>query len=202
MYARRGGRVGAYGQCGQRHGEDIPALRVGLMVGIGGGIPNLAKGIDIRLGDIVTLAQLQARHGMRASKVSDYINDCKAPHNKRKPRKNRIPVTHYGVIASGNQVVKDATVRDRLRDEFGALCVEVEAAGLVNDFPCLVIRGICDYADAHKNEGWHAYAAMTAASYAKEFLQYISPTQMKMERPLQDIVGKYNLSVRIMMQFC
>ena len=31
----------------------FPALRIGLMVGIGGGIPNLSKGIDIRLGDIV-----------------------------------------------------------------------------------------------------------------------------------------------------
>ena len=28
-------------------------LRFGLMVGIGGGIPNLKKGLDIRLGDIV-----------------------------------------------------------------------------------------------------------------------------------------------------
>ena len=99
-------------------------------------------------------------------------------------------MAHYGVIASGNQVVKDSTVRDRLRDEFDALCVEMEAAGLMNDFPCLVIRGICDYADIHKNDGWHAYAAMTAAAYAKEFLQYISPAQTKMERPLQDIVGK------------
>ena len=31
----------------------FPALRVRLMVGIGGGIPDLTKGIDIRLGDIV-----------------------------------------------------------------------------------------------------------------------------------------------------
>ena len=182
------------------------------MVGIGGGIPDLSKGIDIRLGDIVvskpektwggvvqydkgkaenggkfvvkgqlnqppalllqTLAQLRARHGMRPSKVSDYINeaiernpmmeetgftlpsesdcfycsvchkdiespaaDCEGFHTKRKQRKNNKPVVHYGVIASGNQVVKDAAVRDRLRDEFDALCVEMEAAGLMNEFP-------------------------------------------------------------------
>ena len=46
----------------------------------------------------------------------------------------------------------------------------MEAAGLMNSFPCLVIRGICDYADSHKNDRWQRYAAATAAAYAKEFL--------------------------------
>jgi nucleoside phosphorylase len=46
----------------------------------------------------------------------------------------------------------------------------MEAAGLMNSFPCLVIRGICDYADMHKNDAWQRYAAMAAAGFAKEFL--------------------------------
>ncbi|RYP21593.1 hypothetical protein DL767_009233 [Monosporascus sp. MG133] len=46
----------------------------------------------------------------------------------------------------------------------------MEAAGLMNDFPCLVMRGICDYGDSHKNDGWQRYAAAAAAAYAKEFL--------------------------------
>lgn len=49
----------------------------------------------------------------------------------------------------------------------------MEAAGLMNDFPCLVIRGICDYGDSHKNDRWQRYAAATAAAYAKEFLGII-----------------------------
>ena len=53
---------------------------------------------------------------------------------------------------------------------------EMEAAGLMNHFPCLVIRGVCDYADSHKNDAWYPYVAMTAAAYAKEFLYYASPT--------------------------
>lgn len=48
--------------------------------------------------------------------------------------------------------------------------MEMEAAGLMNDFPCLVIRGICDYADAHKNKEWQGYAAMAVAAYAKELV--------------------------------
>lgn len=65
--------------------------------------------------------------------------------------------------------------RDRIGQEFGALCVEMEAAGLMNDFPCIVIRGICDYADSHKDDMWQKYAALTAAAYTKELLLYISP---------------------------
>lgn len=61
----------------------------------------------------------------------------------------------YGTIASGNQVIKDAPTCDRLSKELGGvLCFEMEAAGLMNDFPCLVVRGICDYADSHKNKAW------------------------------------------------
>ena len=47
------------------------------------------------------------------------------------------------------------------------LCFKMEAAGLMDDFPCLVVRGICDYADSHKNKQWQGYAAATAAAYAK-----------------------------------
>jgi nucleoside phosphorylase len=54
----------------------------------------------------------------------------------------------------------------------------MEAAGLMDDFPCLVIRGICDYADSHKNKRWQPYAAATAAAYAKELLNVISATQV------------------------
>jgi nucleoside phosphorylase len=46
----------------------------------------------------------------------------------------------------------------------------MEGAGIVNSFPCLVIRGICDYADSHKNKIWQKYAAAVAAAYAKLLL--------------------------------
>ncbi|KAL3459200.1 nucleoside phosphorylase domain-containing protein [Aspergillus heterothallicus] len=80
------------------------------------------------------------------------------------------PAVHYGLIASGNRVVKNAMLRSRLCKELGAYCVEMEAAGLMNNYPCLVVRGICDYADSHKNKAWQGYAAATAAAFAKEIL--------------------------------
>ena len=98
---------------------------------------------------------------------------------------------HYGLIASGNQVIKDAEFRDELNDKLGGhvLCVEMEAAGLMNNFPCIVIRGICDYADSHKNKDWQEHAAAVAAAFAKEFLGYVQPSDVDGERTVKDILG-------------
>ncbi|KAM0493932.1 hypothetical protein ACHAP8_008956 [Fusarium lateritium] len=98
---------------------------------------------------------------------------CKGSHlNSRPDRATHFPEIHYGLIASGNRVLKDGSVRDRWAKEYGILCFEMEAAGVMNTFPCLVIRGICDYADSNKNKIWQHYAAATAAAYAKLLLQH------------------------------
>ncbi|KAF5544724.1 ankyrin protein [Fusarium mexicanum] len=82
---------------------------------------------------------------------------------------------HYGTVASGNTLMKDAAKRDELASRENILCFEMEAAGLMDGFRCLVIRGICDYSDAHKNDQWQGYAAMTAAVYAKQILGIVRP---------------------------
>ncbi|KAL3488654.1 hypothetical protein BJX62DRAFT_253120 [Aspergillus germanicus] len=83
------------------------------------------------------------------------------------------PCIHYGTIASGNFVVRDANFRDCWGSEGNILCFEMEAAGIMNTIPCLVIRGICDYSDSHKNNSFQNYAAAAAASYAKLLLSYV-----------------------------
>lgn len=97
---------------------------------------------------------------------------------KRQPRLSAAPRIHYGLIASGNSVMRDAKTRDKLRDKYDILCFEMEAAGIVDSFPCLVIRGICDYSDSHKSKAWQGYAAAAAAAYAKELLSVIVGTQI------------------------
>ncbi|KAJ5467196.1 Ankyrin repeat protein [Penicillium sp. IBT 31633x] len=77
-------------------------------------------------------------------------------------------VVHRGVIASGELVIKDAKKRDDLAQGYGVLCFEMEAAGALTDFPCMIIRGISDYCDSHKNDMWHGYAAAVAAAYARQ----------------------------------
>ncbi|KAL4860327.1 hypothetical protein BDV12DRAFT_205201 [Aspergillus spectabilis] len=98
------------------------------------------------------------------------------------------PAIYYGLVASANQVMKDALVRDQLAAENDILCFEMEAAGLMNQFPCLVIRGICDYSDTHKNKEWQGFAAMTAAAYAKDILHQIPPSSVEAEKKISDIL--------------
>ncbi|CZR49119.1 uncharacterized protein FPRO_12555 [Fusarium proliferatum ET1] len=98
------------------------------------------------------------------------------------------PAIHYGLIASSNKLMKDATIRDELAKK-GVLCFETEAAGVMNHFPCLVIRGICNYADTHKNDQWQGYAAMTAAAYAKDLLCQIHPNRAEAEAKISDVLS-------------
>ncbi|RGP69077.1 hypothetical protein FLONG3_7930 [Fusarium longipes] len=212
----------------------FPKIRIGLMVGIGGGVPTKA---DIRLGDIVVgvrvmqsdlgktvngtlqrtavpkipdssirtvISNLRARHELNCSRVPLILKDKMRKYpayclpdepdrlfqpsyshentasscdecdqsklQARKIRSSTNPVIHYGAIASGNQVMKDASCRDDIARELDVICFEMEAAGLMDIMPCLPIRGICDYSDSHKAKGWQRYAAATAAAYAYEFL--------------------------------
>ncbi|KAF7502641.1 hypothetical protein GJ744_005416 [Endocarpon pusillum] len=239
-------------------------LRVGLMVGIGGGIPSNAN--DIRLGDIVisyptgtcggvlqhdmgkigedgklirtgslsspSRLLLAAVNQMRAAELTSdplypsYIDkvvqkNARTRRNFSRPgpqcdrlfqiqyehpssaatcdgclaeweverheREDNEPQPHYGIIASGNTVINHGGTREQLQKDTGALCFEMEAAGLMLDFPCVVIRGICDYADSHKNKQWQGYAALAAASYTKELLGYVPRGQVSQEKLVTDI---------------
>jgi nucleoside phosphorylase len=99
------------------------------------------------------------------------------------------PAIHYGIVASANQLMKNAPLRDKFAKENGVLCFEMEAAGLMNHFPCLVIRGICDYSDTHKSKEWQGYAAMAAAAYAKDLLSRIPVNKLEAERRISDIIS-------------
>lgn len=234
--------------------NDFPSIRFGLLVGIGGGVPDEEEdGNDIRLGDVVvskptasfggvvqydlgkystgggfertgvlakpplliraSVETLAADHRIKGSRVPQYLSDmlqqfpameeeyshpgaqqdqlfqADYPHRggpncrncdkqrivTRDDRRNKNPKFYYGTIGSANTVIKDAGLREELRRALKIICVEMEAAGLMDSFPCLVIRGICDYADSHKNKKWQPYAAATAAAYMKELLSVIPP---------------------------
>ncbi|KAK7890413.1 hypothetical protein LTR67_008299 [Exophiala xenobiotica] len=245
------------------------AIRFGLLVGIGGGIPNLVRGVDIRLSDVVVsqpdgthggvvqydlrkslgdsvferkgslgspptvlltaLTNLQSRHQLYGNQISgtlskmiqrlprlvkvsymhpgpetdvlycsnveghqegNYCTKCQNGIIDREPREGHSPKVHYGVIASGDQLIKNEIQRDRLGLELGAICVEMEAAGLIDDFPCIAIRGICDYADTHKNDVWQNYAAATAAAFTKELLLSVEPAEVNTIKPATEVMSE------------
>jgi nucleoside phosphorylase len=253
--------------------SSLPHIRVGLLVGIGGGIARPDDGHDIRLGDIVVsqpqgttggiiqydlkkaisghkqerkdflsmppqvllqaLGSLQAEHELEESMVPGFLSampqksragnatkgnngyfhqgiendrlfkssyghiggqdcrDCDSTEEvERDMRDTTDPEIHYGIIASGNTLIKDAATRDKIVEDIGeeCICFEMEAAGLMNHFPCLVIRGICDYADSHKNDRWQRYASATAAAYGKELLSYVPVRGLRETRRALDVL--------------
>ncbi|RDA91555.1 hypothetical protein CP533_4340 [Ophiocordyceps camponoti-saundersi (nom. inval.)] len=103
------------------------------------------------------------------------------------------PSIHYGLVASSDTFMERADIRDMLAEELGVLCFEMEAAGLMNNFPCLVIRGICDYSDSNWTKAWRGYAAMTAAAYAKELIQFVSASQVEAEKGIGRLVDEVSM---------
>ncbi|KAF3389987.1 Ankyrin-3 [Talaromyces pinophilus] len=117
---------------------------------------------------------------------------CCGPDNAnlvmRSDRTDTAPKIHYGTIGSADQVMKDAILRDQWALKESILYFEMEAAGLMDTFPCLIIRGICDYADSHKTKAWQPYAAATAAAYTKELLLVIPGQGLAKLSPIKQIL--------------
>ncbi|KND90947.1 hypothetical protein TOPH_04366 [Tolypocladium ophioglossoides CBS 100239] len=81
------------------------------------------------------------------------------------------PEIFIGCVGSGNTVMKSGEDRDRIAAANGCIAFEMEGAGAWEEVPCIVVKGICDYADSHKNKKWQNFAAATAASVAKAMLE-------------------------------
>ncbi|CZR68592.1 uncharacterized protein PAC_18491 [Phialocephala subalpina] len=81
------------------------------------------------------------------------------------------PRIHFGLIASGDMVMKSGEDRDEIALREKVIGFEMEGAGVWDNFPCVVIKGVCDYADSHKNKKWQGYAAAAAAACMKAFLK-------------------------------
>lgn len=115
------------------------------------------------------------------SHVGDYESKCTACDDRELVQRGRrndddkdVFVYHQGRIATGNSVVMNAEKRDSISTLCdGALCIEMEAAGVEVNSRCLVIRGISDYADSHKSDLWRSYAAGKAVACARELLGII-----------------------------
>ncbi|KAF7166132.1 hypothetical protein CNMCM5623_010009 [Aspergillus felis] len=133
-----------------------------------------------------TFCQSQSNHYIGREGASDSSTEQSATMSPK------ACTVHYGLIASGNKVIKDGRLRDKLAREHGILCFEMEAAGLMDNFPCLVIRGISDYADSHKTKRWQGYASLTAAAYTKELLGVIH-TQQVVETPMITSAGESHM---------
>ncbi|KAF5542296.1 kinesin light chain [Fusarium napiforme] len=86
------------------------------------------------------------------------------------------PAVHFGLMASADTVMKSGEDRDHIASAEDVIAFEMEGAGVWDSFPCIIIKGGCDYADSHKSKIWQRYAAATAAACAKAFLGFWTPS--------------------------
>ncbi|KAI1413401.1 hypothetical protein F5Y13DRAFT_29442 [Hypoxylon sp. FL1857] len=108
---------------------------------------------------------------------------------------NHQAVVHFGLIASCDKVLKSGQDRETLFREEAVIGFEMEGAGVWDNFPCVVIKGACDYADSHKTKAWQRYAAATAAACMKAFLDSWVPSSSgqpvgTFDRPLTSLYQK------------
>ncbi|KAL3465651.1 hypothetical protein BJX64DRAFT_252236 [Aspergillus heterothallicus] len=108
--------------------------------------------------------------------------DKKRVYRCRHGIENCSPTIHIGKIASGDTVLKSGEIRDYLVQSEGVIGFDMEGAGFWGTVPCIIIKGVCDYADSHKSKAWQAYAAQTGAAAAKAFMEYWVPTARKKPR--------------------
>ena len=88
-------------------------------------------------------------------------------------------LVYYGQIASVDQAVDDAELRDDIASQDDAWCIEQDAAILTDTIPSIHVRGIATFCDSHSNQRWIPYAQATATAYAKEFLGEMDPADVK-----------------------
>ncbi|KAL2835584.1 hypothetical protein BJY01DRAFT_259136 [Aspergillus pseudoustus] len=87
----------------------------------------------------------------------------------------QVPLIFLGTIGSADTVMKSAEERDRIASQHGLIAFEMEGAGIWDETPCIIVKGVCDYADSHKNKNWQDFAAATAASATKALLDFYVP---------------------------
>ncbi|KAJ5667464.1 hypothetical protein N7507_003328 [Penicillium longicatenatum] len=81
------------------------------------------------------------------------------------------PEIFIGRVASGDTVMKSGEHRDKVAKQYDVIAFEMEGAGVCDELPCIVVKGICDYADSHKSKAWQPFAAATAAAVLKAILR-------------------------------
>lgn len=139
------------------------------------------------------------RHSARPPKATDRLSDPRNPqrvleHPRDAERDPGFPKVFRGVIASANAVLKDPQRRDELGKR-GVRAIEMEGSGIVDatwtySVGYLVVRGICDYCNALKNDLWQGYASVVAAAYVRALLESMPVSDR--QREIQTLCGTWH----------
>ncbi|KAJ5809300.1 uncharacterized protein N7503_001518 [Penicillium pulvis] len=81
------------------------------------------------------------------------------------------PDIHFGRMASGDKVMKSGLERDKIAQAEEVVAFEMEGAGVCHALPFVLVKGVCDYADSHKDKHWQKYTAGRAAACMRSLLE-------------------------------
>ncbi|KAL3449175.1 nucleoside phosphorylase domain-containing protein [Aspergillus insuetus] len=192
--------------------QQFPNVRLALMVGIGAGLSSSKH--DVRLGDLVVSNPRDGFSGVvqydfvKREQEKDVLKGClnKPPRIlisadgklQEDEMMERHPLRKTLGKLTNIPMFKRPVTEDILFDESfhhikkgsscNAFCLEMEAAGIMDELPCLVVRGICDYADTHKNDDWHYYAAAVAAAYCKALLRKVDAQEVQEVTTIKQLI--------------
>ncbi|KAH7194479.1 nucleoside phosphorylase domain-containing protein [Fusarium oxysporum] len=93
------------------------------------------------------------------------------------------PTIHFGPMASGDTVMISAIHRDRIAAAENIIAFEMEGAGIWQELPCIIVKGVSDFADCEKTKEWQDYAAAMAAATSKAILERYIHTDRKVTPP-------------------
>ena len=109
------------------------------------------------------------------------------------------PLIFVGRIASGDTVMKSGKDRDRIAKEQNVIAFEMEGAGFWEELPCLVVKGVCDYADSHKDKSWQPFAAAAAAATMKALLEmYVRTDTQRSHSSLEGTTDRSSCSPNVL----
>jgi nucleoside phosphorylase len=165
-----------------------------LLVGIAGGV----KARGRRPGDVIVAEQivgyeagammdkgtvrryqvLRPAHDLLQA-ARDLPTGAWRPSIPRPGDSRAIPRVHFGVVASGEKVIRSPRFVKSLSADWSRLAaVEMESFGVAlaayqapTTPGMLMIKAISDWADPKKNDRWQEYAADTAASFAMALMR-------------------------------
>ncbi len=147
--------------------------------GIAGALDSRLKHLDLVIGKELTYHDYELR---LLEKYSPFVRTFKADTNLLKKFESIIPDKNYseGLIITGDKFVVDTEVKNRLKSDFNALCVEMEGAAIahvcfLNDIKFLVIRSISDLADSSGDEDYDRFeyvAGKRAAELTLKFIEF------------------------------
>lgn len=86
------------------------------------------------------------------------------------------PAIHIDAIASSDAVIKSTTHQDKITKQVGIIAFEMAGAAVWDEVPCIVVKGVRDYADCPKHKDWQNFGAATAAAVTKAIIQHCTPT--------------------------